>query len=143
MSWQIQKDIQNTMIHRILPIFALVVLLLVPNRHVRASSLDSYNVAWDTPSGDSAGSMPLSNGEFALNAWVVPAGDLLFYIARTAAWSGSLHAPDYGAYGLIKVGRVRISLSPNPFVNATGSGRPTPAARAMDSPRRRLTSSGT
>lgn len=77
--------------------------------------LDQYNVIWQTPSADSAGSMPLGNGDIALNAWVEKSGDLLFYIAKSDAWSGDLVAPSYGAYGLIKVGRVRVSLSPNPF----------------------------
>ena len=101
-------------------ILSLTSLLLVSNFSVQAAGLDDYNVVWDTPSADSAGSMPLGNGEIALNAWVEPSGDLLFYIARTDAWSGSINDPIFGAYGLIKVGRVRVSLSPNPFANATG-----------------------
>lgn len=101
-------------------LLCLAFLLLVSNPGTHAASLDDYNVVWDSPSADSAGSMPLGNGEIALNAWVEPSGDLLFYIARTDAWSGSLDGPHYGAYGLIKVGRVRVTLSPNPFANATG-----------------------
>ena len=42
--------------------------------------VDQYNVVWDSPSEDSTGSMPLGNGEIALNAWVEPNGDLVFYI---------------------------------------------------------------
>ena len=102
------------------PILSLVSLLLASSSSLQAAGLDDYNVVWDSPSADSAGSMPLGNGEIALNAWVEPSGDLLFYIARTDAWSGSLENPHHGAYGLLKVGRVRVSLSPNPFGNATG-----------------------
>ena len=98
----------------------LALLWLANPVAVQAANLDDYNVVWDTPSADAAGSMPLGNGEIGLNAWVEPSGDLLFYIASTDAWSGSIHAPDYGAYGLIKHGRVRISLSPSPFANAAG-----------------------
>ncbi len=108
------------MVHRTLALLVLTTLILVSKPPVQAASLDDYNVVWDTPSADSAGSMPLGNGEIALNAWVEPSGDLLFYIASTDAWSGSINDPIYGAYGLIKVGRVRVSLSPNPFANATG-----------------------
>ncbi len=62
-----------------------------------------HDVSWLTPSADSAGSMPLGNGDIALNAWIEPSGDLLFYVAKTDAW---------GEFGqLYKVGRVRISLS--------------------------------
>ena len=102
------------------PLTSLALLYLTSTSPLRAANLDDYNVVWDSPSVDSAGSMPLGNGEIALNAWVEPSGDLLFYIARTDAWSGRLDGPHYGAYGLIKVGRVRVSLSPNPFANATG-----------------------
>lgn len=60
------------------------------------------DVVWRSPSQDSSGSMPLGNGDIAINAWVEPSGDLLFYIAKTDAW---------GEFGqLYKVGRVRVSL---------------------------------
>ena len=61
-----------------------------------------YEVAWDTPSADSNGTMPLGNGEIALNAWIEPSGDLRFYIARTDAWD------DNGR--LVKVGAMRIKV---------------------------------
>ena len=48
-----------------------------------------YEVIWDTPSPDRNGTMPLGNGEIALNAWIEPSGDLRFYIARTDAWDDS------------------------------------------------------
>ena len=75
-----------------------------------SEALARYNVVWDSPSRDAAGSMPLGNGEVGLNLWVEPNGDLLFYIARTDAWSECNR--------LLKLGRVRVSLSPNPFTNA-------------------------
>ncbi len=84
------------------------------------ANLDQYNVRWDTPSLDASGSMPLGNGDIALNAWVEKSGDLLFYIAKSDAWSGDLVAPNYGAYGLIKIGRIRVSLTPNPFAGTDG-----------------------
>jgi hypothetical protein len=51
--------------------------------------------------------MPLGNGEVGLNLWVEKDGDLLFYVARTDAWSECCR--------LLKLGRVRVALSPNPF----------------------------
>ena len=69
--------------------------------------LDRYNVVWNTPSRDASGSMPVGNGEVGLNVWVEEDGDLLFYVARTDAWSEISR--------LLKLGRVRVSLSPNPF----------------------------
>ena len=59
-------------------------------------------VVWDTPSADSNGTMPLGNGEVALNAWIEPSGDLRFFIARTDAWD------EYGR--LLKVGGVRVRI---------------------------------
>ncbi len=69
--------------------------------------LDRCNVVWTTPSANAAGSMPIGNGEVGLNVWVEENGDLLFYIARTDSWSECNR--------LLKLGRVRVSLSPNPF----------------------------
>ncbi|MEI6072753.1 MAG: DUF5703 domain-containing protein [Verrucomicrobiae bacterium] len=61
-----------------------------------------HNVIWNSPSPDSAGSMPLGNGDIGINVWVEPCGDLVFYIGKTDAW---------GEFGqLYKVGRVRVSL---------------------------------
>ena len=75
------------------------------------AELDRYNVVWDSPSQNAAGSMPIGNGEVGLNVWVEAGGDLLFYIARTDAWSECNR--------LLKLGRVRVNLSPNPFVSGT------------------------
>jgi hypothetical protein len=65
------------------------------------------DVVWTTPSKDSAGSMPLGNGEVGINLWVEEGGDLRFIISRSDAFS------ELGR--LIKVGGVRVSLTPNPF----------------------------
>lgn len=67
-----------------------------------------YNVTWTTPSKDSAGSMPLGNGDIGVNAWVEENGDIVFYIGKTDAWSETVR--------LLKLGRVRVRFSPNPFV---------------------------
>jgi len=80
-----------------------------------AASLADFNVVWTTPSADSRGSMPLGNGSTALNAWMEPSGDLVFYIARDDAFCGDISGGDYGGYGLTKVGRLRCRFSPSPF----------------------------
>ena len=57
---------------------------------------DSAQVVWDTPSGDSRGSMPLGNGDLGANVWVEPSGDLvLLRPAWPAEWDVrfKLHAP--------------------------------------------------
>jgi hypothetical protein len=68
----------------------------------------NYDVTWNSPSRDSSGSMPLGNGDIGLNLWVEEGGDLLFYISKTDAWSSDTR--------LLKVGRVRVKLTPNPFL---------------------------
>lgn len=80
-----------------------------------APSLDAYNVIWQTPSADVAGSMPLGNGDIGVNVWVEKDGDLLFYISKTDAWSD-----DYpGPYSLPKLGLVHVKLKPNPFAQGS------------------------
>ncbi len=71
------------------------------------SWLDGYDVIWDSPSVDSRGSMPLGNGEVTVNAWVETNGDLQFYIGRSDSYSEISR--------LLKVGLIRVGLSPNPF----------------------------
>jgi hypothetical protein len=71
------------------------------------ADLDRCNVVWDSPSKNAAGAMPIGNGEVGLNVWAEENGDLIFYVSRTDAWSETNR--------LLKLGRVRISLSPNPF----------------------------
>ena len=77
-----------------------------------AAGPDPYDVVWDSPSADHHGSMPLGNGDLALNAWMTPDGDLHFYLAKTDAWD------DYAR--LVKVGKVRVHFEP-PLVEP---GRP-------------------
>lgn len=72
------------------------------------SYVDAYNVAWNTPSADSTGSMPVGNGDIGLNVWTEPSGDIVFYIGKTDAWSETAR--------LLKLGRIRVRLAPNPFV---------------------------
>jgi len=82
-------------------------VLMIPH-HLGAkdgSTMKDYNIIWTTPSKDASGSMPLGNGDISLNAWVEENGDLLFYIGKTDSWG------DNGR--LLKVGKVRFSLSPN------------------------------
>src|SRR2546425_2804687 len=51
--------------------------------------------------------MPIGNGDIGLNVWVEEDGDLLCYIAKTDAFDENDH--------LLKLGRMRIRLNPNPF----------------------------
>jgi alpha-L-fucosidase 2 len=71
------------------------------------SWVDKYNVTWTTPSKDFSGSMPTGNGDIGLNVWVEKNGDLLFLISKTDAYDENST--------LLKLGRIRIHFSPEPF----------------------------
>ena len=68
--------------------------------------LDAYNVVWTTPSANAGESMPVGGHDIGLNVWV-ETGDVLFYISQAGC------RDENGA--LLKHGRVRLQLSPNPF----------------------------
>ncbi len=70
--------------------------------------LDQCNVVWTTPGEDSRDSMPLGNGDLGLNVWVEKNGDLVFYVSKTDAWSDNVGR----GKGLIKLGRIRVRLTP-------------------------------
>lgn len=90
-------------------------LLLLAHLHVGAqiqknnyfSYLQASNVVWHSPGENSLGSMPSGNGDLGINLWVEKNGDMLFYLSKTDAWSENAR--------LLKLGKVRLSLSPNPF----------------------------
>ena len=67
-------------------------------------TVNDYNVVWNSPSENAAGSMPIGNGEVGANFWVEPSGDMVFYISRTDAWSETGE--------LYKLGRIRVSTKP-------------------------------
>ncbi len=70
-------------------------------------------LTWTTPGKDSQDSMPLGNGDLGLNIWTEPDGAVLFYIGKTDAWSEAQNSE------LVKLARVRVTLTPNPFAGAT------------------------
>ncbi|MFH1743128.1 MAG: DUF5703 domain-containing protein, partial [bacterium] len=87
----------------------VVFLHFIPLAECEGSGiLEQYDVVWDAPSGDFSGSMPIGNGDIGINLWTELNGDLLFYISKTDAWSENGR--------LLKLGRIRLALSPNPFV---------------------------
>lgn len=70
--------------------------------------LDAHNIVWDSPSESPAGSMPFGGGDIGGNVWV-EAGNIYFYLQRSGSFS------DNGEY--MKLGRYRVTLTPNPFDN--------------------------
>lgn len=72
--------------------------------------LSSYNIIWNSQSNNSSESMPCGGGDVGLNVWTEK-GDVLFYIARSGTFDEN--------NTLLKLGRVRLRLSPNPFYGGT------------------------
>jgi len=98
-------------------IILIGLILSVANNHTLGqispdinSLLDQNNVSWNIPGPTSAQSMPIGNGDIGLNVWVETNGDLVFYISKTDSWSED----NYGSWGLLKLGKVRVTLSPAP-----------------------------
>ena len=46
------------------------------------ASVDAYNVVWNSPSKDSAGSMPMGMATSALMSGERESGDLVFYVGK-------------------------------------------------------------
>ena len=85
--------------------FILLVLLYVAGS-LSAQRISDYNVVWNTPSVNSSESMPCGGGDVGLNVWSEN-GDILFYFSRSGTFD------EHNA--LLKLGRIRIRLTPNPF----------------------------
>jgi hypothetical protein len=82
-------------------------ILLAVSLIVNASEPD---FTWTSPSQNSSESMPCGGGDVGMNVWVENS-DVLFYIAKSGAFDEN--------NSLLKQGRFRIHLTPNPFLNAT------------------------
>ena len=96
------------------PFFVLVYLLFISSVNAQVKlPIDVYDIKWSEFSNDSQESLPIGNGDIGLNVWTEKNGDILFYIGKSDSWS------EAGGTQLVKVGRVRVSLSPNPFVGVT------------------------
>jgi len=91
-------------------IFIFLNLIFSNNLFAQQNELDNCNIIWTSQSKNSGESMPCGGGDIGLNVWVEK-GDLLFYIARSGTFDEN--------NTLLKLGRVRITLSPNPFEGST------------------------
>jgi alpha-L-fucosidase 2 len=67
-------------------------------------------VSWGSLGKDENDSMPIGNGDLAANVWTEKNGDIVLLLAKADAWSGLGQ--------LLKLGRVRVHLDPNPFSGA-------------------------
>lgn len=83
-----------------------------------AATPDDNNVVWTSQSSDITGSMPIGNGDIGANVWVA-ANVIHLLVSKTDAWTdpnGINEDKDgYFDYGLTKLCKLDITLSPNPF----------------------------
>jgi hypothetical protein len=66
------------------------------------------DVTWNSLGTNENDSMPIGNGDLAANVWTEQNGDIVLLLAKSDAWSENGQ--------LLKLGRVRVKLTPNPFV---------------------------
>ncbi|MEI8288230.1 MAG: DUF5703 domain-containing protein [Verrucomicrobiota bacterium] len=85
----------------------LATLLLAPLDALSGADMSRYNVVWNSPSKDATGVMPIGNGDIAAGVYVIENGDLYLLLGKNDAYTymGDIY----------KTGRVRLSLTPNPF----------------------------
>ncbi len=84
----------------------LILLTVVTIARLAAKDIGDYDVSWTTQSRNSSESMPCGGRDIGLNVWVEN-GDILFYLSRSGAFDENNE--------MLKLGRVRLKLSPNPL----------------------------
>ncbi|MEJ0090946.1 MAG: DUF5703 domain-containing protein [Limisphaerales bacterium] len=89
-----------------LSIFATTLALTAAENHF----IELNDVTWNSLGTNENNSMPLGNGDIALNVWTEQNGDIVLLLAKSDAWSENGQ--------LLKLGRVRIKLAPNPFASS-------------------------
>jgi alpha-L-fucosidase 2 len=85
-----------------------VMALMISAGAATAHPDGANDVVWTTPGHDENDSMPIGNGDLAANVWTEQQGDLILLVAKSDAWT-ELNK-------LVKLGRIRLQLTPNPFV---------------------------
>jgi len=88
----------------------LVVLSWALASGKEASHVMMNDVTWHSLGTNENDSLPVGNGDLALNVWTEQNGDIVLLIAKSDAWSENGQ--------LLKLGQVRVKLSPNPFTAA-------------------------
>jgi hypothetical protein len=94
-------------------LFSVLLIIAASVLSMRAANdgfgfVQGYDVSWHTLGTNENDSMPIGNGDLAANAWTEPNGDVVILLAKADAWT------ELGK--LVKPGRLRVHLEPNPFV---------------------------
>jgi hypothetical protein len=87
----------------------LILLLycsIIFKANAQTTGLKAYDLEWKSQSKNSGESMPCGGGDIGLNVWVEN-GELYFYISRSGTFDEN--------NTFLKLGRVGVKLTPNPF----------------------------
>ncbi|HUP03496.1 MAG TPA: DUF5703 domain-containing protein [Bryobacteraceae bacterium] len=99
------------MIRGLAPTLALLCVVCAATAFAQSAPFVTANdVTWNSLGKDENDSMPLGNGDLGANVWTEQNGDLVLLISKADAWD-ELNKP-------LKLGRIRIQLTPNPFAGA-------------------------
>ncbi|MFD2287662.1 hypothetical protein GJU39_12120 [Pedobacter petrophilus] len=77
---------------------------------IPTSQIQAQDVIWTTQSKNSSESMPVGGGDIGLNLWVEK-GEVYLYLSRSGTFDEN--------NTLLKLGRVKLKFSPNPFAGNT------------------------
>lgn len=86
--------------------FLLICLLLLKQNYAQQVELDQMNPIWKTQSKNASESMPCGGGDIGLNVWVEQ-GEVMIYLSQSGMFDEN--------NALLKAGRLRLKLFPNPF----------------------------
>ncbi len=86
--------------------FLLICLLLLKQNYAQHAELDQMNPIWKTQSKNASESMPCGGGDIGLNVWVEQ-GEVMIYLSQSGMFDEN--------NALLKAGRLRLKLFPNPF----------------------------
>jgi hypothetical protein len=84
----------------------LVSLCPIKNAFSQQKELLNNNIVWTSQSKNSSESMPLGGGDIGVNVWVEK-GAVFLYLSRSGTFDEN--------NTLLKLGRVKLKFSPNPF----------------------------
>jgi alpha-L-fucosidase 2 len=87
-----------------------ILILSGANIHAQAPFVARNDVTWTTLGRNENDSMPIGNGDLAANVWTEQNGDLVLLVSKADAWTA--------LNKLVKLGRVRVRFTPNPFLHA-------------------------
>jgi alpha-L-fucosidase 2 len=88
---------------------AFIFLISCTESKIEQNQLNNYNVIWETPSKDVSGQMPLGNGDIAAGVYAIENDALYLLLSKNDAFT-------YNG-DLFKTGRVRVEITPNPFIS--------------------------